>query len=81
MGEKQEALFCYFCNLKYFIVGGRVVVAWSRRSYLGLAEIASFVSLILFKDGGRRVSPRFHLFVPYVNQGKEETAWVQDFLA
>ena len=80
MGEKQEALFCYFCNLKYFIVGGRVVVAWSR-SYLGLAEIASFVSLILFKDGGRRVSPRFHLFVPSVNQRKEEAGWVQDFLA
>ena len=24
MGEKQKALFCYFCNLKYFIVGGWV---------------------------------------------------------
>ena len=33
-----------------------------RKSYLGLAEIASFVFLVLFKDEGGRVSPRFHLF-------------------
>ena len=28
-------------------------------------------SLVLFKGGGRRVSPRFHLFVFVVNQGSE----------
>ena len=27
--------------------------------------------LVLFKGGGCRVSPRFHLFVSDVNQGKE----------
>ena len=44
---------------------------WSRKSCLGLAKIASFVSLILFKDGGRKVSPRFQLFISDVNQGNE----------
>ena len=28
--------------------------------------------LVLFKDGGCRVSPRSHLFVFYVSQGNEE---------
>ena len=42
---------------------------WCRKSCLGLAEISSFVFLVLFKDGGRRVSPRFHLFVSDVDQG------------
>ena len=44
-----------------------MVVTWSRNSSLGPAEIASFVHLVLFKDEGRRVSPRFHLFVSDVN--------------
>ena len=33
-----------------------MVVAWSRKSYLGRAEIASFVLLVLFKDGVSCVS-------------------------
>ena len=37
-----------------------------------LAEIISFVFLVLFKDGGCKVSPRFHLFVFNINQGKED---------
>ena len=40
-----------------------MVVAWSIKSYLGPAEIVSLVFLVLFNDGGRRVSSRFHLFV------------------
>ena len=36
--------------------------------------------LVLFKGRGRRVSPRFHLFVS-VSQGKEWADWIQDFLA
>ena len=35
---------------------------------LGPAEIESFVFLVLF-TGGRKVSPRFHLFVSDVIQG------------
>ena len=57
-----------------------MVLVWSRKSCLGLAEIASVV-LVLFKDGGHRVSPRFHLFVSDVNHGNKEVGWVQDFLA
>ena len=45
------------------------MVACSKKSYLGPVDIASFVFLVSFKDCGRRVSPRFHLFVSDVNQG------------
>ena len=58
-----------------------MVLVWSRKSCLGPTEIASFVFLVLFKDGQCRVSPRFHLFVSDVNQGNKEVGWVQDFLA
>ena len=37
--------------------------------------------LVLFKDGGHKMSPKFHLFVSDVNQGIEGVGWVQDFLA
>ena len=50
------------------------MVAWSRKSCLGPAETASFVFLVLFMDGVRRVSSRFHVFASDVNQGKEEEA-------
>ena len=36
--------------------------------------------LVLFKDGGHKMSSRFHLFVSDVNQGIEGVGWVQDFL-
>ena len=45
------------------------------------AETTSFVFLVLLKDGGRRVSLRFYLFVFDVNQGNKEAGWVQVFLA
>ena len=57
-----------------------MVLVWSRKSCLGPAEIASFVFLVLFKDGEHKVSPRFHIFVSDVNQGNKEVGWVQDFL-
>ena len=47
------------------------MLAWSRKSYLGLAEILSCVFQVLFKDGGCKVSPKCHLYVFDVNQGKE----------
>ena len=46
-------------------------MTWGKKSYFRLSEIASFVFLFLFKDGERRVSPRFHLFVSDVNQWSE----------
>ena len=50
-----------------------MVVTWTRKVYLALAEIASFVFLALFKDGRRRLSLIFHLvFVSDVNQGNEK---------
>ena len=36
--------------------------------------------LVLFKGGGHRMSPRFHLFVSDVNQGNKGVRWVQGFL-
>ena len=51
------------------------MVAWDRKSYLGLAEISSFVYLVQFKDGGRRVSLRSHLFVSDVDPGNEDFMW------
>ena len=48
-----------------------MVLSWSRMYYLGLAEIASYVVLVLFKDGGRKVSPKCHLYVFDVNQMTE----------
>ena len=44
----------------------------SRKSCLGHAEITSFEFLVLFKDKGCKVSPRFNLFVSDVNQGNRE---------
>ena len=35
-----------------------MVVPWSRKSSLGPVKIASFLCLVLFKDEGRRLSPR-----------------------
>ena len=45
-----------------------VLVMWSRKSCLRPAVIAPFVFLILFKDGKRKVSLRFHLFLFDVHQ-------------
>ena len=39
---------------------------------VGPAEFASFVFLVLFKDGGPSESPKLHLFVSEVNQKNEE---------
>ena len=49
------------------LVGGYVKFVESRKSSLGPTEIAFFVFLVLFKDEGCRVSPRFHLFTSDVN--------------
>ena len=51
------------------IVVGWVVVARSGKSCLGKAKIVSFVFFTLFKDGERRVSPKFHLFVSVLIKG------------
>ena len=45
---------CVICVVSRALSGGwGVVVAWSRKCCLGPSETASFVSRVLFKDGGR----------------------------
>ena len=34
----------------------------------------------MFKGGKCRVTPKFHLFISDVNQGKGKASWIQDFL-
>ena len=72
--------FVIFLVWSALIVDGCMVVAWSRGYCLGPSEIASFVFLVLLKDGRPSVSPRFHLFVSDFNQGHEEAVRVQEFL-
>ena len=45
-GRDRRPNFVIFVIWTALIVGGWVVVAWSRKSCLGLAEISSFVFLI-----------------------------------
>ena len=74
-GRNKRANFVIFLVWYTLIVGGMVsvgvLVAWSIKSCLGPAEIASFVSLVLFKNAGRKLSARFHLFVSDVDQGNK----------
>ena len=78
MGERlRRPNFVTFAVRSALIVGGWVVVAWSRRSCLGPVDIASFVFLVIFIDWGHRMSPKFHLLISNVNQGNKETGWVQ----
>ena len=61
--KKPNFIFVVWYTLifdRFVLVG--VLVAWSRKSCLGPAEIAFFVSLVLFKIAGRKVSPRLHLY-------------------
>ena len=38
------------------------MLVWSKKSCLGQAKIASFVFLVLFKDGRHSMSPKLHFF-------------------
>ena len=61
------------CVEYLYIIGLMVVVIsycdkFKYREYNLILEIVSFVFLVLFKDvGGRKVSPRFHLFISDIN--------------
>ena len=68
-GETEKPYFVIFVVWSSLIVGGWVVVPWTRKCCLGPADIASFLFLLLFKDRERRVSPRFHLFVSMLIKG------------
>ena len=74
-GRNKRPNFGIFVVWYTLIVGGLVLVGvlveWSRKSCLGPAEIAPFVSLVLFENTGRKLSPRFRIFVSDVNQGNK----------
>ena len=74
-GRNKRSNFVIFVVWCTLIVSGLVLVGvlvvWSRKSCLGLAEIASFVYLVLFKNAGREVTPIFHLIVYDINQGNK----------
>ena len=77
-GRDRRPHFVFCCCLFFFFVawsavfvGGWVVVAWVRKSYLGPTEISSSVYLVQFKDAGCRVRLRLHLFVFDVDPGNK----------
>ena len=59
-GRNRRPNFDIFVVLRAFIVGGLVLLVWSRQSFLGPIKIA-YVFLVLFKEGERRVSPRLKI--------------------
>ena len=61
-GGDRRPNFINFVFWSAIFVGWWVVVLWSRKS----------IFCVLFKDGRRRVSKRFHLFVSVVNPRNEE---------
>ena len=78
-GGRYEKGWCALVCVEHLHIIGLMVVVMSYcgkfmyREHDLILEIASFVFLVLFKDvGGRRVSPRFHLFVYDINQDNEE---------
>ena len=59
--------------------GGKVV-RWQTRKGGRMVRQKDGRYLVLFKGGGHKMSPRFHLLVFDVNQGNKGVGWVQDFL-
>ena len=72
-GRDRRPYCCwgFFVVWSALFVGGWVVVAWGRKSYLGPTEISSSVYLVQFKDEGCRVRLRLHLFVFDVDPGNK----------
>ena len=60
-GRNRRPNFDIFVLSSALTVGGLVLLVWSRQSFLGPVKIASYVFLVLFKEGGRRVSPRLKM--------------------
>ena len=54
--------------------------ARGRKSFLRPAEISSLVFLVIIKDEGCRLSPRFHVFVSDVNHRKKRQFVFKIFL-
>ena len=56
------------------------VVRWQGGKSGRIVRYRSGRFLVIFKGGGHRVAPRFHLFVSDVDQWNEGAGWVQDYL-
>ena len=65
----QDFILFFLYLLLLSCVGGGGV---EQKVFVGPTEIVSFVFLVVFKDGGFRVNPGFHLFLSDVNQGNED---------
>ena len=65
-------------NFVFFVVWSALIVTWL--SCIGPAKIASFLFLVLFKYGERRVSPRFHLFFLMLIRGMRRRSGFKFFL-
>ena len=63
-----SSYFVIFGVTSALTVAEWVVLVWSRKSYLGPAEVTSYVFLER-KDARHRVNSRLHLFVFDVNEG------------
>ena len=74
--KSVRSLFFIFFFWIVFIVPWLELVVWSRKINLIPVEIASFWFLASFKGRGRRVSPRFNLFVSNIIQRNKERGWV-----
>ena len=72
LGRHGRPNFVIFVVWSFIIVSGWVVELWSKKSYSEPVQNASIVFLVSLKNGGRRVSPRFDLFVSDVYQGNEQ---------
>ena len=81
-GKVGEGLVCFsVCGVSLYNWLMVVVMSYcdkfTYREFNLILEIAPFVFLVLFKDvGGRRVSPRFYLFISDINQRNEEAGRV-----
>ena len=60
---------------------GRKVVRWQGGKGGRMVRQKGGRYVVLFKSGGHKMSPKFHLFVSDIDQGNEEVRGVQDFLA
>ena len=79
-GEETEGLiiFVFFCIFCYFCSFSCFNRRWLGVGRVGRNESGYPVFLVLFEDGGRRVSTRILLFfVSDVNQWNEDTGWLK----
>ena len=73
--KRQRTSLCYFCSLESTTcqwVGGSGLGQKVLFRAGGNVEISSFVYLVHFKGGGRRVSLTLYLFVSDVDPGNED---------